>query len=107
MGETRASVMLEKIGDREDVFRGHCVEADVRRATVEGISRTPAWYSPCLHEAADFPERHPRRHRRSGQPQATAQDRRSASRGDPTDGSARHEQHEVIAHQPDEHLGSL
>ena len=50
MGEIRATVTLEKLGDREDVFRGHCVEADVRRATVEGISRTPAW-----HEAAGFP----------------------------------------------------
>ena len=42
MGEIRASVTLENSGDREVVYRGHGVEADVRRTTVEGIVDTGA-----------------------------------------------------------------
>ena len=42
MGEIRASVTLENSGDREGVYRGQCVEADVRRTTVEGIVDTGA-----------------------------------------------------------------
>ena len=42
MGEIRASVTLENSGDREDVYRGHGVEADVRRTTVEGVVDTGA-----------------------------------------------------------------
>ena len=42
VGEIRASVTLENIGDRENVYRGHCVEADVRRTTVEGVVDTGA-----------------------------------------------------------------
>ena len=40
MGEIRASVTLENSGDREVVYRGHGVEADVRRTTIEGIVDT-------------------------------------------------------------------
>ena len=40
MGEIRASVTLENGGDRAVVDRGHGVEADVRRTTVEGIVDT-------------------------------------------------------------------
>ena len=42
MGEIRTSVTLENSGDREDVYRGHGVEADVRRTTVEGVVDTGA-----------------------------------------------------------------
>lgn len=42
MGEIRASVTLENSGDREVVYRGHGVEADVRRTTVEAIVDTGA-----------------------------------------------------------------
>ena len=42
MGEIRASVTLENSGDREILIRGHGVEADVRRATVEGVVDTGA-----------------------------------------------------------------
>jgi clan AA aspartic protease len=42
MGEIRASVTLENSIDREVVYRGHGVEADVRRTTVEGIVDTGA-----------------------------------------------------------------
>ncbi len=42
MGEIRASVTLENSGDREYVYRGDSVEADVRRTTVEGIVDTGA-----------------------------------------------------------------
>ena len=42
MGEIRASVTLENSGDREVAYRGHGVEADVRRTTVEGIVDTGA-----------------------------------------------------------------
>ena len=42
MGEIRASVTLENLGDREMVDRGLGVEADVRRTTVEGIVDTGA-----------------------------------------------------------------
>ena len=42
MGEIRASVTLENSGDRALVRRGHGVEADVRRTTVEGIVDTGA-----------------------------------------------------------------
>ena len=42
MGEIRASVTLENSGDREDAYRGHGVEADVRRTTVEGVVDTGA-----------------------------------------------------------------
>jgi len=42
MGEIRASVTLENSGDREDVYRGHGVETDVRRTTVEGVVDTGA-----------------------------------------------------------------
>jgi len=41
-GEIRASVTLENSGDREDAYRGHGVEADVRRTTVEGVVDTGA-----------------------------------------------------------------
>ena len=37
MGEIRASVTLENRDDRAVVERGHGVEADIRRKTVEGI----------------------------------------------------------------------
>ncbi len=37
MGEIRASVTLENGWDRENVDRGHGVETDIRRTTVEGI----------------------------------------------------------------------
>ena len=40
IGEIRASVTLENSGDRAVVDRGHGVEADVRRTTVEGIVDT-------------------------------------------------------------------
>ena len=48
MGEIRASVTLENSIDREVVYRGHGVEADVRRTTVEGIlaTRTEAIVEP-------------------------------------------------------------
>ena len=39
-GETPASVTLENSGDHEVMHRGHGVEADVRRTTVEGIFDT-------------------------------------------------------------------
>ena len=42
MGEIRASVTLVNQGDREDVRRGHGVDADVRRTTVEGVVDTGA-----------------------------------------------------------------
>ena len=42
MGEIRASVTLENGGDREAVYRGLGVEADIRRTTVEGIVDTGA-----------------------------------------------------------------
>ena len=42
MGEIRATVTLENREDRAVVDRGHGVEADVRRATVEGIVDTGA-----------------------------------------------------------------
>ena len=42
MGEIRASVTLENREDRAVVDRGHGVEADVRRTTVEGIVDTRA-----------------------------------------------------------------
>ena len=42
MGEIRTSVTLENWGDREVVYRGHGVEADVRRMTVEGVVDTGA-----------------------------------------------------------------
>ena len=42
MGEIRASVTLENRDDRALVYRGHGVEADVRRTTVEGIVDTGA-----------------------------------------------------------------
>ena len=42
MGEIRASVTLENRDDRAVVDRGHGVEADVRRTTVEGIVDTGA-----------------------------------------------------------------
>jgi clan AA aspartic protease len=42
MGEIRASVTLENRDDRAVVDRGHGVEADVRRTTVEGIVGTGA-----------------------------------------------------------------
>ena len=42
MGEIRASVTLENQGDRDYVYRGHGVEADVRRTTVEGVVDTGA-----------------------------------------------------------------
>ena len=42
MGEIRASVTLENSTDREIVYRGHGVEVDVRRTTVEGIVDTGA-----------------------------------------------------------------
>ena len=42
MGEIRASVTLENLGDREIVDRGLGVEADIRRTTVEGIVDTGA-----------------------------------------------------------------
>ena len=42
MGEIRASVTLENTTDREIVYRGHGVEADVRRTTVEGVVDTGA-----------------------------------------------------------------
>ncbi|MCY4122333.1 MAG: retroviral-like aspartic protease family protein [Acidobacteria bacterium] len=42
MGEIRASVTLENSGDREYVYRGHGVEADVRRTRVEGVVDTGA-----------------------------------------------------------------
>ena len=42
MGEIRTSVTLENSGDREVVYRGYGVEADVRRTTVEGIVDTGA-----------------------------------------------------------------
>ena len=46
MGEIRASVTLENSIDREVVYRGHGVEADVRRTTVEGIVDTGAVVIP-------------------------------------------------------------
>ena len=42
MGEIRASVTLENSDDRALVRRGHGVEAEVRRTTVEGIVDTGA-----------------------------------------------------------------
>ena len=42
MGEIRASVTLENSDDRALVKRGHGVEAEVRRTTVEGIVDTGA-----------------------------------------------------------------
>ena len=42
MGEIRASVTLENSGDRAVVYRGHGVEKDVRRKTVEGVVDTEA-----------------------------------------------------------------
>ena len=42
MGEIRARVTLENSDDRAVVYRGHGVEADVRRTTVEGIVDTGA-----------------------------------------------------------------
>lgn len=42
MGEIRASLTLENGGDREDVYRGHGVETDGRRTTVEGVVDTGA-----------------------------------------------------------------
>lgn len=42
MGEIRASVTLENIGDRELAERGQGSDADVRRTTLEGIVDTGA-----------------------------------------------------------------
>jgi len=42
MGEIRASMTLENSGDREYVYRGDRVEADIRRTTVEGVVDTGA-----------------------------------------------------------------
>ena len=42
MGEIRASVTLENSGDREDAYRGHRGQADIRRTTVEGVVDTGA-----------------------------------------------------------------
>ena len=42
MGEIRASVTLENCDDRAVVYRGHGVEADIRRTTVDGIVDTGA-----------------------------------------------------------------
>ena len=42
MGEIRASVTLENTSDRDRVYDGHGVEAEVRRRTVEGIVDTGA-----------------------------------------------------------------
>ena len=42
MGEIRASVTLENSDDRAVMYRGHGVEADIRRTTVEGIVDTGA-----------------------------------------------------------------
>ncbi len=42
MAEIRASVMLENSGGREYAYRGDRAEADIRRATVEGVVDTGA-----------------------------------------------------------------
>ena len=42
MGEIRASVTLENSNDRENVYLGLRAEADVRRATIEGVVDTGA-----------------------------------------------------------------
>ena len=42
MGEIRASITLENRDDRAVVDRGHGVEADIRRTSVEGIVDTGA-----------------------------------------------------------------
>ena len=42
MGEIRASVTLVNGVDRENVYRGHGTEADVRRTTTEGTVDTDA-----------------------------------------------------------------
>ena len=42
MGEIRQSVTLENRDDRAVVYRGHGVEADIRRTTVEGVVDTGA-----------------------------------------------------------------
>ena len=42
MGEIRTSVTLENSADRALAHRGHAVDADVRRATVDGVVDTGA-----------------------------------------------------------------
>ena len=53
MGEIRASVTLENTGDRAVVNRGHGVEADIRRTTVEGLVDTGAVSLVIPEEIAD------------------------------------------------------